>query len=375
MTGSRITRFRVLATLGVIAVLVLAAVAVVAPRVTWRHNTVTVQFEDAVGLYVGNAVSVLGMPVGEVTNVEAKDGYVEVTMELDPKVAIPADVSAVTVSVSLLTDRHIELTPPYRDGPRLNNGDVIGLGRTRTPVEFDRTLAMMDKLGTALRGNGEGGGPLGDLVSIGYQVTSTSGPDIKATLDKLSQALRVGPDGGKRTQQNIQKIVKSMAELTESAADNDTAIREFGSYVRQLSDLLADEQLGTGNAGAKANQLLEQATGLLERHRDELRGLFTDVDGITKTLADNQRNLAEVLDVGPLAVDNIYRMIDPVGGSIRVHLMIDKLLFNSQMGKEVCNLMGLKQLGCATGTLADYGPDFGLTSMLDLMANGIEGGG
>jgi phospholipid/cholesterol/gamma-HCH transport system substrate-binding protein len=35
--------------------------------------------------------------------------------------------------------------------------------------------------------------------------------------------------------------------------------------------------------------------------------------------------------------------------------------------------MGLKQLGCATGTLADYGPDFGLGKMLDLMGNGISG--
>jgi hypothetical protein len=64
-------------------------------------------------------------------------------------------------------------------------------------------------------------------------------------------------------------------------------------------------------------------------------------------------------------------VLDPVGGSIRGHLVTDKLLAYNQLNKELCNLMGLKQLGCATGTLQDYGPDFGLTSMMDLMANGI----
>ena len=42
-------------------------------------------------------------------------------------------------------------------------------------------------------------------------------------------------------------------------------------------------------------------------------------------------------------------------------------LFISRM-KEVCNMMGLRQLGCSTGTLQDFGPDYGLTYMLDGLA-------
>src|SRR5690625_3783660 len=69
---------------------------------------VTAQFENTVGLYAGNAVSVLGMKVGKVTSVVPKNDYVEVKMEIDRDVAIPADVRAVTVSTSILTDRHVE---------------------------------------------------------------------------------------------------------------------------------------------------------------------------------------------------------------------------------------------------------------------------
>ncbi|QLL06498.1 MCE family protein [Mycobacterium vicinigordonae] len=340
-----------------------------------HHGQISIiaQFEDAVGLYEGNSVAVLGMQVGRVTSVISKDTYVEVKLAVDDEVDIPADVKAVTVSNSILTDRHVELTPPYRGGAKLRNGDVLGLGRTRTPVEFDRTLSMVDKLGKALRGDSQGHGPLGDLISLGSQITSANGPKIRETLDRLSQALRVGPDKGAHSKKDIQEIVNSLSELTQAAADNDTAIRQFASNLRQTSDILAAEDLGSGSTGAKANLILAETARLLEGNRERLKNLFADSRTITQTMTDYRRELEEVLDVAPLAVDNIYDSIDPIAGSFRMHLVTDKALLNSQFGKEICNLMGLKQLGCATGTLRDYGPDFGLTQMLDLMGNGVGG--
>lgn len=366
---SRQGKVIVIALAATVVVAVVAAIVVI-PRLFPKQIQVTAHFEDAIGLYTGNTVDVLGMPVGKVTSVAAKDSYVEVKLAIDKKVDIPADAMAVTFSQSILTDRHVELTPPYRGGPKMKDGDLIGLGRTRTPVEFDRTLQMVDKLGSALRGDEQGRGPLGDLVNLGAQV-ATHGPDIKATLDKLSAALRVGDDKGARSKKNIQEIVTALSELTQAAAENDAAIRQFGSNVRQLTDILAAEDLGSGTTGATANRLLAEMSRILEGNRDALKDTVANGRAITTTLTDNRRELAETLDVAPLTVDNIYNIIDPVAGSARAHALADKVLFNSQLAKEMCNLMGLKQLGCATGTPQDYGPDFGLTSMLDLMANGI----
>ncbi|SKV46790.1 Putative Mce family protein [Mycobacteroides abscessus subsp. massiliense] len=78
------------------------------------------------------------MPIGKVTKITSRGTYMEVEFTVDSKVKVPADAKAVTVSTSILTDRHIELTPVYRGGPTLKNGDIIGLDRTKTPVEFDR---------------------------------------------------------------------------------------------------------------------------------------------------------------------------------------------------------------------------------------------
>lgn len=371
------SRTRVAAVAALIATGLAVAGFAVIPGDVDRRMTMTAQFEDSIGLYKGNDVSVLGMPVGKVTSIVPKDSYVEVKLEIDKGVDIPADVQAVTVSTSILTDRHIELTPAYRSGPKMKNGDVLGLTRTRTPVEFDRTLAMVNKLSLALRGDGRGSGPVADLVTIGDQMATGKGANIKATLDQLSQALRLGADNGAQTKKDIQAIVTNLAELTQAAADNDTAIRGFGSNIRQLSDILADQHVGTGDTGAKLNQILAQADSLLQANRDRLKGAVGDFQILTKAVSDHRRDLAETLDVLPLLADNIYNSIDSNFGAIRAHALVDKLLVDSQLTKEVCNLAAIKDLGCATGTITDYGPDFGMrflgdgvVGMLEKMAGG-----
>lgn len=159
--------------------------------------TITAQFDSAAGLYPGNVVAVLGMPVGQVSKITAQGGYAEVEFTVDSQVKVPADAQAVTLSTSILTDRQIELSPPYRGGPELRDGDTIGLSRTRTPVEFDRVLGMLDKLSGSLRGDGAGGGPIAAVLNAGDGVAAGNGDRIKTALDELSRALRLAPTAGR----------------------------------------------------------------------------------------------------------------------------------------------------------------------------------
>jgi hypothetical protein len=69
-----------------------------------------------------------------------------------------------------------------------------------------------------------------------------------------------------------------------------------------------------------------------------------------------------------MTLDNLYNIIDRENGAARAHILTDKVLFDSQTIKELCNLMHLRQLGCSTGTLQDFGPDFGVSYILDGLA-------
>ncbi|ORB28867.1 MCE family protein [Mycolicibacterium parafortuitum] len=366
------TRGRIIAAAAVCAVLALVAAVVLVGYAKDKLDTITVtaQFDSAAGLYEGNVVAVLGMPVGKVTKITPKNGYVEVDFTVDGDVKVPADVQAATISNSILTDRQIELTPPYRgDGPTLQNHDTIGLNRTRTPVEFARVLDTLDKLAVSLRGDGKGNGPIADVLDGGAAVVDGRGQQIKDALGELSNALRLSSDRGAVTKDQLTTIVRNVSSLSDAAARNDELMREFGSSVRALSQILADEDLGSGTTGRKINEVLTNTGEVLDKHRESIKALVANGDIVLNTVAkDHERDLMELLDVAPMTLDNLYNVADQRNGALRVKVVTDKVLFDNQLIKEVCNMMGLRQLGCSTGTLQDFGPDFGLTYMLDGLA-------
>lgn len=355
----------VIAAVGVVLALVVTAAAVTFTKDRLSTITVTAQFDSAAGLYEGNVVAVLGMPVGQVTKITPKTGYVEVDFTIDKDVDVPADVQAATISNSILTDRQIELTPPYQDGPKLQNRDTIGLNRTRTPVEFARVLDVLDKLAGSLRGDGKGDGPIADVVNSGAAVVDGNGQQIKDSLGELSNALRLSSDRGAVTKDQLTTIIANLSSLSQAAADNDAMMREFGSSVRAMSQILADEDLGSGTTGKKINEVLTNVGQVLETHRDSIKDLVSNGEVVVQSTVDHERDLMELLDVAPMTLDNMYNVADPKNGALRVKVVTDKILFDNQLLKEVCNMMGLRQLGCSTGTLQDFGPDFGLSYMLE----------
>ncbi|AGM31141.1 putative Mce family protein [Mycobacteroides abscessus] len=370
MTKGGHSRRRLIAAIGALAVLIAAVVGAGAywVRSATDHITLTAQFESASGLYESNVVAVLGMPVGKVTKITPMPGYVEVQFTVDKNVQVPVDAQAVTLSTSILTDRQIELSPPYRGGPALKDGDTIGLDHTKTPVEFDRVLGMLDRLSLSLKGDGKGEGPVADVINPVAGIADGNGEKIKAGLGELSKALRLSSEGGATTREQLTAIVKNVSSLFDAAAANNGKLREFASTVHQLSQILDEEALGTGSTGRRFNELVKQAGDIVEANRDHLKQTILNSNTALKAVVDNQREISEWIDVQPLAWDNMYNAVDHDNKRLRVRFMTDRLVFESQMDKEICNMMGLRQLGCSTGTLQDYGPDFGLTYVLDGLA-------
>src|SRR5208283_1465861 len=140
------------------------------------------------------------------------------------------------------------------------------------------------------------------------------------------------------------------------------------STIHQVSQVLADEDIGSGSTGKKLDQLVARAGDLLDANRETIKKALLNGNTTLKSVTEQQRDLAELLDLGPLVADNAYNMIDRANGTVRARFLTDRMIFDNQLTKEICNMMGLRQLGCSTGTLQDFGPDFGLTYVLDGMA-------
>ena len=363
--------------LAVVAALALGAGGVYAWKlISARANTIrlTAQFDNSAGLYPTNNVQVLGMKVGSVTKVTPRNGYVEVEFTVDKNVKIPADAQAVTLQTSILAERSVELTPVYRgDGPVMTDGTTIPLTKTRTPVEFTKTLDMVDRLAVSLKGDGKGNGGLRTLIDSGAAIADGNGERIKSALGELSKALKLSADGGAQTKEQMTRVVDNLSSLMNGAAANENTLREFGSTVRVLSQVLADEDLGSGTTGKQLNVVLNQLGDLLEKNRGTISDALSNTGSIVTATNAHQRDLAEILDLAPMTLDNLYNIIDRENGAARAHILTDKMLFDSQTVKEVCNLMHLRQLGCSTGTLQDFGPDFGLSYILNGLAEMGQG--
>ncbi|MGW4365840.1 MCE family protein [Nocardia takedensis] len=330
--------------------------------------TVVAHFDNAAGLYEGNAVAVLGMPVGEITKITPGGASVAVTMRLDRGVRIPADATAVTLSTSVLTDRHVEFTPVYRGGDTLADGAELGLERTRTPVGVDRLIAMADRMSGDLSGERTGDGPIARLLAVASSATGGNGDELRATMDELARAVRLGEDSGARTRDAVTEIVGELSTLVAAAARNDQVIREFGAASAQLGDMAAQLDIGQGDTGAQITAIMTQADELLSANRESLKSGVTDAGTLLAALADYRDQLAEFLDLTPMLLANGYNAVDQQAGGARIHALLDRVFFDGQMVKEVCSILGLRQLGCSTGTLQDFGPDFGITDMLEAMS-------
>jgi ABC-type transporter Mla subunit MlaD len=150
----------------------LAATVVLLAALGWTilrpagQYRVTAWFTQTVGLYPGSDVRVLGIAVGEITDVVPEGDRVRVQMLIDDAYDIPADADAIVLAPSLVSDRYVQFSPVYDGGATMEDGAKVPLERTATPVELDQVYGALDELSAALGPTGANkDGALSDLIA------------------------------------------------------------------------------------------------------------------------------------------------------------------------------------------------------------------
>ncbi|MGW5456561.1 MCE family protein [Nocardia sp. NPDC003979] len=324
-----------------------------------RSTKITADFENIAGMYEGNQIMVLGLPVGKVDKIVPKGTYVEVHMTIESGVKIPKEAIAAIISPSIVTDRHIEITPPYTGGETLESGDHLPKARTRTPVELDTMIKTIDQFAAALKPEEgqEGLGPLSGRVL--YPVLNGNGQKIRETLDALSSALKIGVDN----KDAISNIIIKLNELTTMLADNDQSVRDFSNQVTQMSGLLAEQAPGLQATLDQLNGFLANTSTTFGEHADELSASLTGLTTVTNQLRANSRDMVEIVDVVPLLMQNIDGAMNKEKGFVRLHGLIGTAL-SGEMISLFCERIQMRSDGCRTGKVEDFGPDYGFTAAL-----------
>ncbi|MEU3012203.1 MCE family protein [Nocardia asteroides] len=323
------------------------------------NTKITADFEDIAGMYEGNDVMVLGLAVGKVDKIVPKGTYVEVHMTIDGDVKIPKEAIAAIISPSIVTDRHIEIAPPYTGGESLKTGEHLPKARTRTPVELDTMIKTIDQFAASLEpeDGSEGLGPLSGRTL--YPVLNGNGQKIRETLDALSSALKVGIDN----KDAISTIIIKLNELTTMLADNDQSVRDFSNRMTQMNTLLAEQAPGLQATLDQLNTFLANTSITFGAHTDELSGSLTGLTNVTNQLRANSGAMIEIVDIVPLLMQNIDGTMDKDGRYFRTHALIGPAL-SGEIISVFCERIQMRADGCRTGNMQDFGPDYGLTAAL-----------
>jgi virulence factor Mce-like protein len=308
-----LTRRRVAAALSALALLGVGGCSV---PFTDGPITLTAYFDDSAGLFVGNDVGVLGVPVGKVTEIEAQGDRVKVKFTVDADVDVPADAGALVVARSVATDRYLELTPVYHEGDKIEDGATIPLEKTRTPVEWDEILGALDKFTNGLAGPSGNAGALRKLLQAGAKSLDGTGKQFNETLTQVALAA----EALSSHRGDIAGSVNNLASLTEVLAQNKNVIDEFSTSVADATDLFADERLRFGASLRALSNALHSLGTFVKANRAALKTALSGLTTVTDNLLEHQRQLSEGLEVLPLAFDNIGRIIHNGQANVRIPL-------------------------------------------------------
>jgi virulence factor Mce-like protein len=294
------------------AVVLLAALGWTILRPAGQYR-VTAWFEQTVGLYPGSDVRVLGIAVGEITDVVPEGDRVRVDMLVDDDYAIPADADAVVLAPSLVSDRYVQFSPVYDGGEKMKDGAEVPVERTATPVELDQVYGALDDLSKALGPTGANkDGALSDLLDTGAANLDGNGEALNRTLTGFSQAVETLSEH----RDDLFTSLDNLQTFTSALASIDAQVGQFNDNMAAVSDLLAGEREDLAAALSLLQQALGDVAGFV---RDNTTLLTTNVNrlaDVTLALVQQRSALAEVLDVAPAALGNLAHAYNPDYGTL-----------------------------------------------------------
>jgi virulence factor Mce-like protein len=320
MSGAQQVVRRIAVPLVVLALVVAAALTIFGGE---ERKTLTASFPRTVSVYEGSDVRVLGVPVGTVDSVTPSGTEVLVTMSYDADVQLPADASAVIIAPSIVGDRFIQLTPAYTGGEVLENGEVLGVDRTATPLELDDIYASLDDLTVALGPNGANqDGALTDLLEVTAENFGGQGARFNQTISDFSELSATLDD-------NKEELFSSLTEVqgfVNTLAENDQTVRQFNSSLASVSDLLAGEREELVASLDNLGTALGQVRGFVETNESVLGRDIAKLNRVARVLVKQRANLEEVLAVAPLALNNLALTYNPQSGTLDTNANIGNLV-------------------------------------------------
>lgn len=267
---------------GIALLLVAALLASACNALSEEAQELTAVFPRTVNLFVGSQVRVLGVEVGQITDIVPDGDHVRVSMTVTDEQSLPADARAHLIPSSLVGERFVQLEPAYTGGPQLADGAVIGPERTTVPTDVDEVLLSFEAFLDGLDPH-----TLAELVDTLAATLAGQGRGLNELIEGAAGTVRVLSDAS----DDLTAIVAELADLNEALATRDEQIgpvmEDFSTVLRTLAAEKDEVIDGLDNL----QRLTVELRPLLDEHGDPLVG---DLEVLTTTLSTVERNLERI---------------------------------------------------------------------------------
>jgi phospholipid/cholesterol/gamma-HCH transport system substrate-binding protein len=216
----------------------------------------------------GQAVTIAGAKVGEVSRVDLQNGIATVTMKITPKYArFYRDATLLMRPKTGLQDMTVEVNPGTPAAGKLRSGELVPLAQTAPNINFDEFLAGLDAetrsyLQELLAGAGEGFKENGRAFSA----TLKRFDPLARELQRISEQVEIRHTNIARSIHNFRLVVealggkdKQLAQLVDASnavfqvfAKEDKNVQET---LRLLPGALAKTRTGLGKLATATDVL------------------------------------------------------------------------------------------------------------------------
>jgi phospholipid/cholesterol/gamma-HCH transport system substrate-binding protein len=186
---------------------------------------VNAKFKTAAGVLPGqgNAVTIAGVKVGEISGVRVQDGQAVLKLRLDAKYGhVHPDATLLLRPKTALKDMVAEMDPGTK-GAELKDGGTLGVGSTDPDVNLDEILAGLD------------GDTRAALVSLlqngGAALDGEGGKELAATFKRFEPLSRDAAIANKLVAQRRVKLRTLMGNLSQLATELGDRDKDLGEFV------------------------------------------------------------------------------------------------------------------------------------------------
>ncbi|KWX19758.1 mammalian cell entry protein [Mycolicibacterium wolinskyi] len=264
---------------------------------------VTVQLPESAGLLPNQDVTLRGVPVGRVQQLDITPSGVNALVNVKSTVKIP-ESSAVRVSgLSPAGEQYIDFVPESDRGPFLADGSVIALGKATVPVSLAELLANAD-------------GALAQTDTDKLELIRRELSLSDAGPQKLADII----DGGTFLLSTLDSVLPETSSLLRSSRSVFTLVADKNAGIDVASDNLTESFVGINKMRDGYRRLTDQAPGTLT----SVDNLFIDNSDTMVQLLGNLTTTSRLLYLRVPALNALFpsyrtSLLDALGTTMHDH--------------------------------------------------------